>query len=229
MKNAIVLSAFILFMSPVCLLAQTIQKGVITYEQKINIHLSLSEDQKAMKALIPEFMTSQVQLSFKDGVARAKEVKAEQQGGIMISTSSSDLLMNSKENKTYSFAELGQEKFYTESVLEPEKDQLKLLQETKKIGGYECKAAVMESEEDTYKVWYCPALPKYFSPMGLLGVDGMVLQIESQQISYLFKNISEEKVDENLLQFPQGHKKVSDEQLMDLQEEYMEELQEGLH
>ena len=44
--------------------AQSIE-GVITYEQKINLHRRLPPDSESRKAMIPEFRTTKEQLFFK--------------------------------------------------------------------------------------------------------------------------------------------------------------------
>ena len=210
--------------------AQTVSEGIIIYEQKINVHASLTGSQKAMKAFIPEFISSKIQLHFKDGLARLQEVKEEQKGGVQISTSASDLLMDVENMKNNSFTILGDEKFYTENGFNPKKEKIELLSETKEIAGYKCKSAKMKSENDEYYIlWYCPDLPKYFSPMGLLALEGTILEIDGDKITYTFLQLEEIAVDEKLLTKPEGYTKVTEDQLSDLTEEFMEEMQGVVH
>ena len=128
---------------------------------------------------------------------------------------------------------MGEEKFYTVNEFDPEEYKLELLEDTKELGGYTCKAANMVSKDDmTFTIWYCPELLMYYSPMGLLPIEGMVLEIESNMLSYLFQSIEEKVVDEKPLTKPEGYTLVTEEQLMDLTEEHMEEIQksmEGAH
>ncbi len=208
--------------------SQTIKQGVLIYEQKINVHANLSEEQQAMKAFIPEFVSTDIQLTFKDDLGRLKEIKNENQGGVMISTSSADMLLDKKKDLSYSFAEFGNEKFYTEAKFNQKTDAITLSSETKNIGGFKCKAAQLKTDEESYTIWYCSDLPKYYSPMGLLAVEGLVLEIAGESINYLFKNLEKIKVDESVLKMPEGFVKVTEEQLSDLTEEYMEELQQEL-
>lgn len=204
--------------------AQDFTNAIIKYEQKINVHANLSGAQKAMKAFIPEFVSNNLELHYKDGVARIKEIKSEQKGGIQISSSSQDILLDINNKTTKNFTNLGEEKFYTESIFDP-KEEIKFLDNTKEIGRYNCKSAEMKiNKDETMIIWYCEDLPAYFSPMGLLQVPGMVLELESEKISYIFKGIEQNAADESLLVTPEGYKKVTEEQLMDLTEEHMEDM-----
>ncbi|GEM_PF-4969837 len=214
------------FMATIIMVSATAQKitnGIALYEQKINVHKNLSEEQMALKHLIPEFMTNNIELHFNNGIARTKEGKKVDNGSIQVSSSVQDMFINYKTGITKSYTTLGDEKFYTEDRFK--KGSVKLINKTKKIGQYACKGAIIDSDKgDKMTIWYCKDLPKNLSPLGLLDVDGMVLQIEGESISYTFKSIKKGKADLSILKEPKGYRKVTPEQLADLSEEYYEEM-----
>jgi GLPGLI family protein len=214
------------FMATIIMVSATAQKitnGIALYEQKINVHKNLSEEQQSLKHLIPEFMTNNIELHFNNGIARTKEGEKDKSGSVQISSSVQDMLINYKTGITKSYTTLGDEKFYTEDKLA--EGVIKLIDKTKKIGQYTCKGAIIDSDKgDKMTIWYCKDLPKNLSPLGLLDVDGMVMQIDGESISYTFKGIKKGKADLSLLKEPKGYRKVTSEQLADLSEEYYEEM-----
>ncbi|MBI9033068.1 MAG: GLPGLI family protein [Bacteroidales bacterium] len=224
MKTKQLILTMILGLGTITLFAQELTNAVIKYEQKINVHANLKGAQKAMKAFIPEFISSDLELHYMNGMARIKEIKTEQKQGITISSSSQDMLLDGNTKTSKNFTELGDSRFYTESSFDTEENII-LLKEIKQIGTYTCLSAEMSmGKNDKMTIWYCPELPKNFSPMGFLPVDGMVLEIESEKISYIYKSIEKNSANPALLLMPTGYKKVSEEQLMDLTEEYTEEM-----
>jgi GLPGLI family protein len=217
MKKVISMLIATLLVSNLLLAQKEIKEGVIIYEQKINVHANLTGAQKAFKAMIPEFISSDLEMKFNDSKARIKELPKEQTGGIMISTSSANMLVDKAAGKSYSFSDLGGSKYYTEENIDNE-TKLKPKKETKVIEGYTCKCVILETEEMNFTIWYTEALPAGYSPMGYLPLNGMVLEIEGEKLSFLFKSIEEKTLSETDLAKPEGYKKVTQEQLEDLTE-----------
>lgn len=237
MKIKNYLLAVLVACSALSLSAQKPNEGTIIYEQKLNIHASLAPSQAALKAMVPEFKTSEIEMVFKGN--KASLIKEE--GGMMViggnakSTSSDkpkkdnvSSIMNG-ENMTFkNYTVLGEDKYYVEGSASNTKEYKKLAK-TKVIKGYICLAVESEGMGGTkMTIWYCPELPKHLSPLGILPIEGTVLEIENNRISFTVKEIKTDKIDDALLNEPKGYTKVSNEQLMDRREEYMEEMRAGM-
>lgn len=191
------------------------KKGKITYDQVINVHKNLSSDQQALKALIPETMTKKYQFIFVDGQARLKELK--QESNVMIvqmgGETSTDAFFNLKDKTVQKFFELDGESFYTEKNIEF--TELKPTSETKKILGYTCKAYTTHE----MKFWVTKELPSLITPLPPFFIDGAILAIENDQISYTAVKIEKEATIAEL-EKPKAQK-VTAEQAEDLQEEIL--------
>jgi GLPGLI family protein len=228
MKKVISVLIATLLVSNLLLAQKEIKEGVLIYEQKINVHANLKGAQKAFKSMIPEFISSDLEMKFNDSQARIKELPKEQTGGIMISSSSANMLIDKAAGKSYSFSDLGGAKYYTEENIDNE-TKLKPKKDTKVIDGYTCKCVILETKEMNFTIWYTETLPAGYSPIGYLPIDGMVLEIEGKKVSYLFKSLEEKVISDSDLIMPEGYKKVTQEQLEDLTEEQMEELQQSIN
>lgn len=110
----------------------------------------------------------------------------------------------------------------TENVDEEEaRPTIELLDETKKIAGYECKKArytlVKQGEEVTMEVYYSEELPIEANTQ-FPGLSGFPMEyvVESQGmvITYSAKSVSQEAVDKGLSNIPDGYEKMSYSEFM---------------
>lgn len=228
MKRKHLILSLIVSLFTLSLTAQSIEEGMAVYKQEVNVHASLTGEQVAMKSFIPEFMYSKIELQFKGDQAKLSEIQEKQQGVMMMSNAGQNMLMDKNEKKERSYHILGDEKFYVESNFDIN-EKLELLTEVKEIGSYTCKSAKLQTEEGEMIIWYCPELPNYFSPIGLIAVEGLVMEITGERISYFFQSIVETKIEAQDLVNPEGYTLVTEDQLTDLTEEYMEEMQKNMH
>jgi GLPGLI family protein len=147
MKKVVCLAAFLFCGAG--LFAQ-VHEGVIIYEQKVNMHRRIQDEQ--MKAMIPEFRTSKHQLLFSDSISVYKAVPEDEMpdaggegGGRMVIRMGSpgdngELYKNFAEGRSIQSMDLGAQTFIISDSIK--KRSWKLTGETKTILGYECRKAV---------------------------------------------------------------------------------------
>ena len=198
------------------------QKGKIVYEQTINIHKSLSPDQQALKAIVPEKITKNYELYFTPEKARLKEI--EQVSNTMMirmgGDSSGNIFFDLKDKKLNSFFSVDGEHFYTESEIEP--ISVASNGKSKEILGYKCKAFV----HDKKTFWVTQQLPKYLSPLSPFHFNGTVLAIDSDKISYKANKI-EKEINPEAFSTPEAQR-VTKEQAEDLQEEAINSMKQKI-
>lgn len=142
--------AFLLFTGLAALaMVQAQQKdGTIIYERRINLHKTIQDEQ--MKAMVPEFRTSQHILLFSDSVSMYKAVPEDEapdpfagSGGgrvmIRMGADAGEMYMNFAQARAIQSTEVGGRNFL---ILDTIKQQpWKLSEETKQILGYTCHKA----------------------------------------------------------------------------------------
>lgn len=130
--------------------------GTIIYERKINMHKTIQDEQ--MKAMIPEFRTSQHILLFSDSVSMYKAVPEDEApdpfaggggGRVMIRMGGDggEMYKNFSQAKAIQSTEVGGRNFL---ILDTIKQQpWKLSEETKQILGYTCHKATRKIQQPT--------------------------------------------------------------------------------
>lgn len=128
-----------------------VKEGTIVYERKINMHKRITDEQ--MKAMIPEFTTTKHMLMFSDSTSMYKTMPEDEapdpfEGGgggrrMIMRFGSSDggeLYKNFALSRSIIQTELGAKTYIIEDSIRQQK--WKLTDETKKIGGYNCRKAI---------------------------------------------------------------------------------------
>ncbi len=123
-----------------------IKEGTILYEQKVNLHKTIQDEQ--MKAMIPEFRTNKYQLFFSDSISVYKMVPEDEApdpfgGGrrvmFRMGSGGGDLYKNLSRSKSIQSSEVGGKNFLiTDSI---QQQPWKLGTETQQILGYTCHKA----------------------------------------------------------------------------------------
>lgn len=125
-----------------------VKEGTITYEQKVNMHRTIQDEQ--MKAMIPEFNTSKFLLYFSDSVSMYKPVPQDEapdpfEGGggrrivFRFGTGGGDLYKNLAQAKSIQTSEIGGKNFLIVDSIK--QSPWKLGTETRQILGYTCHKA----------------------------------------------------------------------------------------
>jgi len=201
----------------------------IEYIQTINIHKSLSSDQAAMKAFLPETIEKKVVYKYKDNKARIKEVKMEKKEktsfNMQMSGASSNALIDYKNKKGTEYHKIMNNYFCVEKDL-GEMD-LEFSNETKEILGYKCTKATRKKDDgDKMIFWIAKDISIKASPLfPMICKEGAILAIDGDKISYEAKLVSKSKLSSTDILTPPTARQITSEQLEDLQEEQIEEMQ----
>ncbi len=94
-------------------------------------------------------------------------------------------------------------------VIEKEKAQWELTQETKKIAGYNCYKAINTNSKNKIKktiAWYTNEIPLGYGPKNYCGLPGLVIEIEEAAIAYRAKKITLNPKNEIALKKVEGKK-----------------------
>ncbi len=133
-----------------------VKEGTIVYEQKINMHKTIQDEQ--MRAMLPEFRTAKFMLLFSDSISMYKPVPEDEApdpfaggGGarvmIRMGAGGGDLYKNFSQNRSVQTSEVGGKNFLiVDSIVQ---QPWKLGNETKKVLGYNCHKATRKIMQPT--------------------------------------------------------------------------------
>ena len=196
-----------------------IKEGKIIYEQKIDLHRRMQDEQ--MKAIVPQFRTSKYELNFADNQSMYKIQEEEPDitentgnGGIVMKFggANSEYYKNFATQKQVEKRELGDKDYIIEDSLHH--TTWKLMDTTKTILGYTCKKATGKTERGTdVEAWYTEDIPVSSGPETFNGLPGMILQIDINKEEFITTAISIEKsADKKELKEPAKGKKITSEE-----------------
>ncbi|MBA4144967.1 MAG: GLPGLI family protein [Cytophaga sp.] len=228
-------------------------EGVITYEQKMNMHRRLPPERENMKSMIPEFRTSNEQLFFKPTESIYKPViedEEEPMGGgggsrIRFMRPSVEQYLNQETGKIISKQEFnGKEYLIEDSVrISP----WKFGTETKTIMGYECRQAYYTTTEEVRTMrmtsgsapepevrkvtqeitaWYTDKLRPYLGPERFNTLPGAVLAIDvnNGERVIVATKIETRALKKNEFKIPSSGTKVTQAEFRKLMEEQMQKM-----
>lgn len=240
----------------VCILAvHTVfaQQGVITYENRVNMHRNIPADRQEMKAMVPEFRTTKMQLFFNGEESLYKPViedEAEQfssgGGGFRMSfrTPKTEIYTNSSSSIILSLQELtGKKYLITDTV---KMSPWKMGTDTKDIMGYTCRMAyftqtqeitAMRVENGTptpekrtitqeITAWYTDQIRPSLGPEQFNTLPGTVLAIDvnNGERVIVVRNIELRDLKKDELKAPDSGTKVTQAEFRKIQEEQMEKM-----
>ena len=184
-KIALVLGAVVCFAAAEIVIDQ-IPEGVITYEVKVNVHLTLPKERESMKNMIPEFRTSQHQLFFNPNESLYKPVEEEEDENIVQDGGGVRMRFQQPRIEMYfdqtMARRITQQEFMGKEYLIEDSLQLspwKFGTETKTVMGYDCKQAMYYNEQRKQQVvaWYTPQLRPFLGPETFNTLPGAVLEV----------------------------------------------------
>jgi GLPGLI family protein len=209
-------------------------EGNIIYEMKVNLHRTLPKDREEMKAMIPEYRTSQNELVFNASESLYKPVEEEEDdadmdnGGMRMrfQRPSNIIYIDQSTSKRIMEQDFMGKKYLIE-------DSLKLMawkfgDETKEVKGYLCRQASFYNEErkQTIVAWYTDKLRPFLGPENFNTLPGAVLEININDGERIIsvKSIAMRPLKKNELKAPSGGTKITEAELrkkMDEQRERM--------
>ncbi|MCF6181742.1 GLPGLI family protein [Lutibacter sp.] len=110
-----------------------------------------------------------------------------------------------------------------------------LINETKKIGEYNCYKAITTKisnsskgkVEQTVTVWYTPEINIPFGPIGYGGLPGLVMELSMYNYRYYVIKIELNPKNEVIVKKPTQGKKVTEEEFREIGKKAMESLKKG--
>ena len=234
MKNQLLV--FLLAMSPVVAVVAQQNEGVVSYDQKINMHKRIQDE--SMKAMMPEFRINKMQLTFK-GSESLYKAAVQQQNDESESTDGNGatvrMVIRVPQNETYrnyelqknvEIRELAGKKFLVEDTLK--RMPWKLTGEMKKIQNYDCMKATMINKVNNQPIvaWFTEAIPVPSGPAGFGGLPGLILEVDVNDgdMTYLMTKVDFKSLTNNDLKAPSGGKKITDAEFTKKRDEYMKEM-----
>ncbi len=241
----------------VCLVATRVawaqQTGVILYEDRINMHRNIPADREEMKAMIPEFRTTNLQLFFTGHESLYKTVVDEEEqqfsaGGTMRMTfrmPKTELYVNSDAGTTVSLQDLMGKKYLIQDSVKM--SPWKFGTETKEILGYTCRMAYYThtQEMNTMRMggggsptpekrvvtqeitaWYTDQIRPSLGPDRYNTLPGTVLAIDvnNGERVIVARKVELRELKKNELKEPASGTKVTQEEYRKITEEQMERM-----
>ncbi len=252
MKRILLLAGILVSIAAANIVFAQSAQGVITYENKINLHRRIPADREAQKAMIPEFRTNKYQLFFKESESLFKpliededeEITGGGHGGggfrMMVRQPNTEIYLSSEENKVTSKQEfMGKEYLIEDSV---KVSPWKFGTDTKIIQGYECKQAyftdevqlningVMQTQKQEVTAWYTDKIRPFLGPERFFSLPGAVLAIDinNGERVIVAKKIELRELKKNELKKPVNGVKTTQKEYRAMVEEQMKKMGGGM-
>ena len=223
-----ILTGLLLF--PIFLSAQT-KEGKITYELKIDLHRRIPEDNAQMKAMIPQFRKSKLELEYSNNqsVCKAKEEEpdiADQDNGngahILIKTGGSPddmIYKNLSSQKSSESREFLGNNYLIEGDYKGQ--AWKMEEGSRNILGYNCKKASTKNTQGSDIIaWYTEEISIASGPQQYGGLPGMILAVDVNKSEFEFTAISiDNKVNVKDIKAPVKGKKITIEEFAKIQKD----------
>lgn len=202
---------------------QPLRQGVISYDLVVNIREQAAKKHAALAAMLPENIHVALDVPFRDArfAVVSREATADASGMQMrVAGGSKKDIVDLAAGRERSESIINGRAYYTEDATRPAK--ITPAAGTRTIAGYPCrKALVTPGDGEQYTVWYTTALPYAYSPKGLelAALKGAVLAYSNEEMSATAVRVSAAGFSEAALQPNTKARKVTGEQLNDLQED----------
>lgn len=169
-------------------------QGLISYDQKINLHKRIPPENEDMKKMMPEFQTTRHELLFKENESLYRPLDEEEDtplsgpggGGMIMRFRRPEIIIYRNHDTEYQLAQRSffEKKYLVEDTLKI--SPWKLTSEIKEILGHPCMKATLETEtkRDTQWVrtraiaWFTQDIFSPFGPETYGGLPGMILLLD---------------------------------------------------
>lgn len=212
-------------------------QGLISYEQKTNLHRRINED---MKKMMPEFQTTRHELMFKENESLYRPVDEEDEmpgasgGGMVMRFRRPETIIYRNHDLEYQVAQrsMFEKKYLVEDTLRIA--AWKLGTESKTLLGHPCNKATLttETKRDSLTIknqvtaWFTMDIYSPFGPETFGGLPGMILalDINDGEVVYTATSI-DEKADLKELKPPAKGEKITGPEFQKMMDERMKEFQ----
>jgi len=200
-------------------IAQTTE-GKIVYEQKVDLHRRIPEDNQHMRSMVPPSRTTKYELHFADNQSLFKAIEEEpdmteqNNGGVVIRIGGSpenEYYKNFSTKKLVEKRELMQEMYLLEDSIKSISWKLEE-GETKTILGHLChKATAKTARGFDIEAWYADDISLSSGPQGLRGLPGLVLMTDINKSEFVTTAVEfRNTLKKSELRAPNNGKKVSE-------------------
>lgn len=227
----------VLFMLSVCYMGfDQLQEGVVIYEQKVNMHRRITNPE--MKAMIPEYNTSKMQLIFNASESLYKNFESEEEDVIEGGNGAMQFRMMRPKNETYcntaTAQKLEMREFMGKRYLikgEITQTPWKVTGEMEQVAGYNCMKATLTdttAQGDLRNViaWFTPDIPRSIGPGNFGSLPGMILKVDINEGETILTavKIDGRSLKKNELEAPSKGKEVTEEEFRAMVEEQMKQM-----
>lgn len=240
MKKSILLLSLLLIIS----FWVQAQSGKVIYEQRINLHKRLSEENAQMKAMLPEWQEWKTQLLFRNDQSIYRNYEDEETDGTL-HASSGGMQVRLQRPETITFQDLKkservtQEEFMQKRYLITEtitQSKWKITGESREILGYTCQQAILQEEPEEGEeargvvAWFTMEIPLSAGPSTYGQLPGLILVIDIDNGTSTIEAKSVDLAAElsaKDLEAPNKGKAMSREEFRQEQEKIMQEMNQG--
>lgn len=231
MKEILVLLALALVYNGV----DAVKEGVITYEQKVNLHRRLPNPE--MKNMIPEFQTSQSLLLFSEKEMLSKPLEDEEAD--LESSNGNGMVMRFRRPTSIIYRnfstdqKLEQMEFFGKNYLvEGVNKQMpwKVTGEMEKVAGYDCMKATLKDSTNmqprTVIAWFTNDIPVSAGPGQFGSLPGMILKVDVNdgEMIYTATKIEGRPLKKGEITVPSKGKKMNEDEFRKMMKEEMEKM-----
>ena len=218
-----------LFMTVSMLIFAQNTEGIVTFEEKINLHRRLTDE--SMKAMIPEFRSSNMLFYFKGEACIYKPDENEEDeeantgggGGMRFRRPQGETYRDLATGNQVSTREFAGKKYLIEDTLKQR--AWKIGTETKKIAGYDCTKATFKDTAQKADViaWFTMDLPLSAGPQTYGALPGMILEVDSNNGEMLIsaKKIEFKKLKDKDIAVPTKGEKITQAEFRKKMEEWL--------
>lgn len=230
MKEILVLLALALVYNGV----DSLKEGVITYEQKMNLHRRLPNPE--MKNMVPEFQTSQSLLLFSEQEVLSKPIEEEEadlessNGGMVMRfrRPTSIIYRNFSTNQKLEQMEFFGKNYLVDGV----NKQLpwKVTGEMEKVAGYDCMKATLKDSANMQPrniiAWFTNDIPVSAGPGQFGSLPGMILKVDVNEgeVIYTATKIEGRPLKKGEITAPSKGKKMTEDEFREMMKEEMKKM-----
>ena len=218
------------FLFPAIMIAQL--EGEIIYEDKINVHRRMQNEE--FKAMVPEFRTSEMILSFTEEESyyqayenpdgESEEVEAGPGMRMRMMRANNKIYKNLKEGNKVEEREFMNKKFLIKGEFDPL--EWKMTTESRVILEHMCMKALFQDSTRNVEAWFAVDMPVPAGPSRYGQLPGVILELDINEGERILtaKQIDLKELPKDAIKEPTKGKEVTSEEFRELMHERMKEM-----